>query len=207
MKLLIVDDHPVVLNGTKALLETVQQWQIETEVNSENVLTRLHQETFDLCMLDINMEPISGVTLAEQITIAYPHIRIILYTGYELTDYYHLLLTKKVHGLLSKTATIDQVIQTVGATLRGEYLLPEDFIDYVVLTNKQLSEQTEQPLSGKELQILQFVAKGYTNKAIAIELQLSQRTIENHLTKIFSRLQVESRAEAVMKAKDTGLLQ
>ncbi len=105
-------------------------------------------------------------------------------------------------GLLSKLATKEQVIQTIQAALRGEILLSADFLDFVQRRSHQPNRRQEVLLSDKEQEILQLVAQGYTNKAIASALGVTQRTVENYLSKLFVRLHVESRAEAVIVAKE-----
>lgn len=204
MNLLIVDDHPVVLNGTKALLQHIHSWNIEIEHEPAAVIERMNDTAFQLFLLDINMQPINGIELAKKIKHIQPDAFIILYTGYDLVDYYDLLIERKIDALLSKTATKEQVIQTISATLRGECLLPADFLDFIQRKIQAPLPTGEPAISEKEQEILQLVARGCTNKAIAIELSVTQRTIENYLSKIFVRLNVESRAEAVLKAKDLG---
>lgn len=201
MNLLVVDDHPIVLNGTKMLLETQQQWRVFVTSDSREADAMIKKESINVCLLDVQMPHVNGVDLAKKLKLAYPELAIILYTGYEVTDYYPLILQKIIDGVLSKTATNEQLLHTIAAVARGEYLLQRNFLDF-------LQKQTENSaqLEPRELQLLQLVADGYTNKAIAQELELSQRTIENYLTKIFAKLQVESRAQAVSKAKDLKLL-
>ncbi|MET4563064.1 response regulator transcription factor [Lysinibacillus parviboronicapiens] len=202
INILIVDDHPVVLDGTKTLLQDLVNVQIETEQDSAAVLSRMDMQTFQLFLIDINMKPLNGIHLSEMIKKKQPEAIILLYTGYELTDYYELLVEKKVDGLLSKLATKEQVIQTIQAALRGEILLSADFLDFVQRRSHQPNRRQEVLLSDKEQEILQLVAQGYTNKAIASALGVTQRTVENYLSKLFVRLHVESRAEAVIVAKE-----
>jgi len=202
MNILIIDDHPVVLDGTKTLLQDLANVQIETEQDSAAVLPRMDTETFQLFLIDINMKPINGIQLAEMIKKKQPDALIILYTGYELSDYYELLIEKKIDGLLSKLATKEQVIQTIQAALRGEILLAADFLDFVQQRSNLPNVQQEVLLSDKEQEILQLVAQGCTNKAIASAIGVTQRTVENYLSKLFVKLNVESRAEAVIVAKE-----
>ena len=201
MNILIIDDHPVVLDGTKTLLQDLVNVQIETEQDSAAVLLRMDTEAFQLFLIDINMKPINGIQLAEMIKKKQPEALIILYTGYELSDYYELLIEKKIDGLLSKLATKEQVIQTIQAALRGEILLAADFLDFVQQRSNLPNTQQEVLLSDKEQEILQLVAQGCTNKAIASAIGVTQRTVENYLSKLFVKLNVESRAEAVIVAK------
>lgn len=204
IKLLIVDDHPVVLDGTKTLLQDLVDVHIETEQDGPSVLSLMETKTFQLYLIDINMKPTNGIQLSELIKKKQPEALIILYTGYELSDYYELLVEKKVDGLLSKLATKEQVIQTIQAALRGEILLPADFLDFVQQRTHRQDSQQEVLLSDKEQEILQYVAQGFTNKAIASNLGVTQRTVENYLSKLFVRLHVESRAEAVIVAKENA---
>ncbi|MCY9549384.1 response regulator transcription factor [Lysinibacillus xylanilyticus] len=200
--ILIVDDHPVVLDGTKTLLQDLPNVQIDTEQDSAAVLSRMDAQAFQLFLIDINMKPINGIQLSEMIKKKQPEALILLYTGYELSDYYELLIEKKVDGLLSKLATKQQVIQTIEAALRGEILLAADFLDFVQQRTNLQNVQQEILISDKEQEILQLVAQGCTNKAIASAIGVTQRTVENYLSKLFVKLNVESRAEAVIVAKE-----
>ncbi|MFJ6267732.1 response regulator transcription factor [Lysinibacillus xylanilyticus] len=200
--ILIVDDHPVVLDGTKTLLQDLPNVQIDTEQDCAAVLSRMDAQAFRLFLIDINMKPINGIQLSEMIKKKQPEALILLYTGYELSDYYELLIEKKVDGLLSKLATKQQVIQTIEAALRGDILLAADFLDFVQQRTNLQNVQQEILLSAKEQEILQLVAQGCTNKAIASAIGVTQRTVENYLSKLFVKLNVESRAEAVIVAKE-----
>ncbi|MGE7942654.1 response regulator [Lysinibacillus xylanilyticus] len=202
--ILIVDDHPVVLDGTKTLLQDLTNVRIDTEQDSASVLSRMDAQDFQLFLIDINMKPLNGIQLSEMIKKKQPEALILLYTGYELSDYYELLIEKKVDGLLSKLATKEQVIQTIQAALRGEILLAADFLDFVHQRTNRSNVQQDVLLSDKEQEILQLVAQGCTNKAIASAIGVTQRTVENYLSKLFVKLNVESRAEAVIVAKENA---
>ena len=95
IELLIVDDHPVVLDGTKTLLQDLTDVKIETEQDGQAVLSLMDTKSFHLYLIDINMKPTNGIQLAELIKKKQPGALILLYTGYELSDYYELLIEKK----------------------------------------------------------------------------------------------------------------
>jgi two-component system competent response regulator ComA len=206
IKLLIVDDHPVVLDGTMTLLQELENLHIETEQEPIAVEKRLENDSFHLFLIDINMKQVNGIQLAESIKQREPEALVILYTGYELADYYELILKRKIDGILSKTATKEQVIQTIHAVLRREILLPNDFLDFVQSQMHHSLQDRQQTLSDKEKVILSLIAQGCTNKAIAVELSVTQRTVENYLSKLFVKLNVESRAEALKIAMENGWL-
>jgi len=205
IQILLVDDHPVVLEGTKALLQNVEDFEIGVAYDSTNALQLMNERNFDVFLVDINMQPVNGIELAKMIKNLCPNARIILYTGYDLQDYYDLILSKEIDGLLTKAVMKDQVIHTIRGVLRDDLVISNDFVDYINQKFKHSTINSQTALTEKELAIIELVAKGYTNKAIAIEQSLTQRTVENYLTKIFARLNVESRAEAVAMAKDKGL--
>jgi len=207
IQILLVDDHPVVLEGTKALLQNVEDFEIGVAYDSTNALQLMNERNFDVFLVDINMQPVNGIELAKMIKNLCPNARIILYTGYDLQDYYDLILSKEIDGLLTKAVMKDQVIHTIRGVLRDDLVISNDFVDYINQKFKHSTINSQTALTEKELAILELVAKGYTNKAIAIEQSLTQRTVENYLTKIFARLNVESRAEAVAMAKDKGLIE
>ncbi|KOS66798.1 regulator [Lysinibacillus contaminans] len=206
-KILIVDDHPILLDGTKALLQTLSFVQIDTESCADAALEKIRNVEYDLYILDINMEPINGIQLASQIKLIQKGARVILYTGFELINYYSLIIENKIDGLLCKTATKEQVIQTVQASLRGEILLSENFINY--LRNNYTLSKSGKGISPseREIELLNYIAQGYTNKVIACKFGVTQRTVDNYLSRLFSKLKVDSRAAAVLIANENGWLQ
>lgn len=209
MNIVIIDDHPVVLNGTKAIL--APHFDVEIIEGSKDAFEMLEsameEKQVDLCLIDVQMPEVSGVELCKKIRARYPNIKLILYTGYEVNDYVELLVHLQIDGIISKTASKEQLVNSIEGALLGNVILPVELFTHIVRSHKQLNEEKEgQLISEKELVILQRVAEGLTNKAIALEMGVSQRTIENHLTRLFDKLQVSSRAEAVMKAKDHQII-
>lgn len=205
MSIVIIDDHPVVLNGTKAIL--APHFEVDTITGSKAAFEMLEHviKTKDvtLCLVDVQMPELNGLELCKKIRAQYPHIKLILYTGYELNDYAELLVQAQIDGIISKAASKEQLMNQIEGALLGHVVLPVDLFAHILRGRKQITEEKDgQVVSDKELLILQRVAEGLTNKAIAIEMGVSQRTIENHLTRIFDKLHVSSRAEAVKKAKD-----
>lgn len=115
-----------------------------------------------------------------------------------------LLVQLQIDGLISKAASPKQSVNHIEGVLLGNIVLPVDLFTYMIRRHRQSSE--EQLITEKERLILQHVAQGLTNKAIALELGVSQRTIENHLTRLFDKLYVSSRAEAVLRAREQQLI-
>lgn len=204
IKLCIIDDHPVVLEGTKNLFKNVEDIEVDTKSDLQSVVDE--EKMYDAYLIDINMPEENGILLSDRIRERQPHAIIILYTGDHIEDYFPLILERKIDGLLSKTATKEQILRTIRATVAGEVLLPSSFIEFVHEYFEGDKNDSSLQLNEREKKILRFVAKGYTNHAIALELQLTQRTIERNLSQIFHLLNVSSRTEAVLVAKEKNLI-
>jgi len=206
--MLIVDDHPVVLEGSKNLFKNVEDIDVDT-TNDIQELYRLIQRVecpYDVFLIDLNIPGQNGIVISESIRRFQPSAFIILYTGDFIENYYSLILEKKIDGLLSKTATKEETLRTIRATVAGNILLPSNFIDYVK-DYYHISENEETlKLNEREKRILSFVAMSYSNSVIAKELQVSQRTIERNLSQILNLLNVSSRAEAVIVARERNLI-
>lgn len=201
-----MDDHPVVLEGTKTLFTDVKEIEIETANTYQEIIPKIKERFYDLYLLDINLPGNNGVEIAEEIRKLDPESRIILYTGYDIKDYYHLLLNYNIDGIVHKTASKEQLLRVIFSALNDEITVPNDFISFMKRYMDQNNESSVGNINEKELQILKFISQGYTNKAIACELEVTQRTIEKYISKIFTKLDADSRVEAVMKAQELKIL-
>lgn len=195
ISVLIVDDHPIVLEGSKNLFQGMDDLLIETESNPKNVITKMKQTHFDVFLIDVNMAIQNGIVLAAEIKANQEGALVILYTGDDIRSYYSLILEKKVDGVLSKTASRNNVIQTIRSLTQGHLVIPVDFVDYV--TRKMQNQSNNLKLTNKEKQLIDMLQKGYTNKMMAEQLRVSQRTIERYLTQLFTLLEVPSREKAL----------
>lgn len=204
ISLLIVDDHPIVLKGTKALFQGLDDMHIETESQPENVLSLLMNMHFDVFLIDINMSAKNGILLASEIKVMQPTAHIILYTGDDIWVYYSLIIEKKVDGIVSKTAPYERVVYTIRSIARGELVLPVDFIDYI---NQKMQDKSEGvKLTHKEKQLLTMLVTGYTNKMIAEAFDVTLRTAERYLTQLFTIIGVSSRQDAIKLVQEKNLL-
>ncbi|KOY80417.1 response regulator transcription factor [Lysinibacillus macroides] len=204
--MLIVDDHPIVLEGTKNLFQENEDIIIDTESDATSVIQRIKTKPYDIYLIDINMPLENGINLARHIKSIQSNASVILYTGDDITDYYHLILERKIEGILAKTASKEQIIRTVRAIANGEIVLPQNFLDFLDDKFQLQNAKFDIHLNEKEKKILRLIAEGHTNKAIAIELNIPQRTTERYLTQLFSLLNVDSRTEAVNLAEKMNLL-
>lgn len=204
ISVLIVDDHPIVLKGTKAMFQGIEDLYIETEIDPEQVYIRMQNEYFHIYLLDINMSKKNGIELASEIKAMQENAIIILYTGDDIGSYYSLIIEKKIDGILSKTAPIERVINTIRSATQGGIVLPIGFIDYI---NKKMQNKYETlKLTNKETELIKMVMDGYTNKQMAETLYVTQRTVERYLAQIYNILGVSSRREVIEFIKEKGLI-
>ena len=201
-----MDDHPIVLEGTKNLFQEIDDMVVDTESDATCVLQKVKNTPYDIYLIDINMPLQNGIVLARNIKVLQSNAAIILYTGDDIVDYYPLILERKIEGILAKTAPKEQIIRTIRSISHGELVLPINFLDFLESKCYPQELQKKLKLNAKEKQILGLIADGNTNNAIAVELNVTQRTVERYLTQLFTLLNVESRTEAVNFAKEKHLL-
>jgi two-component system, NarL family, competent response regulator ComA len=210
IQILLVDDHPSVMEGTKLLLEQEGDITVFLADSGEKALEMTRTQHFDVMLFDLNMPDMTGIDLTKQVLHIVPDAAILIYTGFEFKNHFNLLIEAGVSGFVLKTANKEQLVTSVRCALRGEVVLPLSLVKQLRRTTIQVFEskqETEtQAISEKEYEILKEIAKGKSNKEIAEKLIVSQRSLEYCLTNLFQKLNVKSRIEAVMKAKQLGLL-
>lgn len=205
IRLLIVDDHPLILEGTRALFQNEKEICISTQINPQKVLSQMAIEKYDVYLVDVNMSLIDGLTLAKEIRGYQPQAAIILYTGDDISNYYSFVLNQQVNGVLSKTASQKELIRMVYEVMDGNIVISKHFLEFV---NHQLNHaQMKMNLSKKEQQLLRYLNQGYTNKQISESLFVAQRTVERYLQQLYSHLQVSGRDEAIQKIHQEKLLE
>ncbi|MFC8151997.1 response regulator [Bacillus sp. GM2] len=210
-RLLVIDDHPAVMEGTKAILETNQDFVVDclSPEASEQFLKKHDFSAYDLILMDLNLGEINGMDLSKKILETCSSCKIIVYTGYEVEDYFEEAIRSGMHGAISKTESKEKIIEYIYQVLDNKIVVDFDYFKQLITQQKSKSnsQQTQHDLlTERECLILKEVEKGYTNQEIADALHLSKRSIEYSLTSVFSKLNVGSRTEAVLIAKSEGVL-
>ncbi|AIQ62745.1 hypothetical protein PSTEL_06145 [Paenibacillus stellifer] len=204
MELLLVDDHPALADGVKSMLSKESNWQITSAYSSKAALDLLKQKKFDLLLTDLNMPEYSGLELIQLSKALYPDLIMLIFTAYDLLPMFNSLVKAGVSGVLCKTMRSDQLISSIHLALQGEAIFPlHYFNNFNALRSDELYKKT---ISERELSIIKEVAKGLSNREVSRNLFISQRSVEHHLTQLFRKLEVTSRAEAVGEVRRLGLL-
>lgn len=211
-KILVIDDHPAVMEGTKSILESDQRLSVDClSPDAEAAFLKTHDfSIYDVILMDLNLGDINGMDIAKQILETNQQVKIIIYTGYEVDDYFEEAIRAGLHGAISKTETKDKIIEYIHRTLQGEVVIQLSYLKKLISQQQEKPEQAQETdhelLTERECLILREVEKGYTNQEIADVLHLSKRSIEYSLTSIFNKLNVGSRTEAVLIAKSESVL-
>ncbi len=209
--ILVVDDHPAVREGTKAILEAEEGVRIDclNPPYTEEVIKKVDFTPFDVILMDLNLGDVNGIELSKMILDMTDQCKVILYTGYDVEDYIEEALRFGIYGAISKTESKEKLLTFIRLAIEGDIVVPYEFFQKLLSQNQYELEQTEvveQVINDREKAILQEVEKGLTNQEIADQLHLSKRSIEYSLTSIFNKLNVSSRTEAVLIAKSNGII-
>ena len=201
IRLLVADDHPVVRAGLAAVL--VQQPDLELVAEAENgqravALYREHRP--DVGLMDLRMPVMDGVAAIEAITAEFPQARILALTTYEGDADIRRALDAGARGYLLKDMLLTDVIRAVRSVHRGERVIP----NAVAVRLAEFPERSD--LTERELEVLQLVAKGLSNKDVARVIGRTDETVKIHLKNTFAKLGVSDRTEAVTVAMSRGLI-
>jgi NarL family two-component system response regulator LiaR len=206
IRVLLADDHTIVRAGIRRFLEQPGDIEIVAEAEDGEIAKALIVEHKpDVAVLDIQMPKASGIEVTRWIRANMKGMGVLILTAYDDTPYVMGVLQAGANGYVLKTASPEELIQAVYDVHAGKSAL-DAAIARKVMTQMfdQHKSSAFQPLTEREMQVLQLAAKGYTNKAIAVQLDISDRTVQGHLAHIFNKLQADSRTEAVMRAVSLG---
>lgn len=210
-KVLIVDDHFVVREGLKLILETSDQFHVVGEAENGEAAVRLAEELVpDVILMDLNMPRMDGLEAIQQLKDKKLDIPVVILTTYNEDDHMIRGLTLGAKGYLLKDTGRDHLFRTLESAIRGETLLQPEIMERVFRSRQEskpaASMNEKISLSERERIILQAVSHGYRSKEIAFDLGISERTVKAHLTSIYNKLGVDSRSQAVAVAVERGLV-
>jgi DNA-binding NarL/FixJ family response regulator len=208
IRVLLADDHAVVRAGIRQILEHAEDIKVVAEAEDGEEAERLIAEHVpDVAVLDIQMPKASGIEVTRWVRAHHREVGVLILTAYDDDPYVFAVLQAGANGYVLKTASPAEIIQAVRDVHEGKSALDPAITQKVLA---QITSQRETPqiehLTEREMEVLTLVAKGYTNKAIGAQLDISDRTVQGHLAKIFTKMNASSRTEAVMRAISFGWL-
>lgn len=208
IRVLLADDHAVVRAGICQFMEQADDITVIAEAgHGQEAMDLITQIQPDVAVLDIQMPKASGIEVTRWVREHHREVGVLILTAYDDDPYVLAVIQAGANGYILKTASPEEIIQAVKDVHEGKSALDSEIVQKMVAqVSSGIQEQPVDKLTDRELEVLALVAKGYTNKAIGIQLGISDRTVQGHLAHIFSKLQSASRTEAVMRAVSLGLL-
>ncbi len=210
IRVLLADDHAVVRAGIRQFLEQASDITIVAEADdgaAAQMLIQQHQP--DVAVLDIQMPKASGIEVTRWIRIHYPDVKVLVLTAYDDDPYVMAVLQAGANGYVLKTATPKSIMQAVRDVYHGKSSL-DPLVAHTLMrhvSGQRPSSPEYESLTDREMEVLALAGKGHTNKAIGLQLGISDRTVQGHLAKTYSKLRANSRTEAVMRAVSLGLIE
>lgn len=209
IRVLIADDHPVFRFGLRVLLQGEPDMEVvgEATTGREAVDMALDLRP-DVVLMDLNMPELNGIDATRRIRAEAPEVGVLVVTMFD-DDTVFAAMRAGARGYLLKGVEGEETLRAVRAVAKGEAIFSPTIADrimrYFAHTPAQSPAGAFPELTAREREVLALIAKGLTNQAIAARLVLSEKTVRNHVSNIFSKLQVADRAEAIVRAREAGL--
>lgn len=210
IRVLLADDHAVVRAGIRQFLEQADDIIVVAEADDGEMARELiAQHKPDVAVLDIQMPKATGIEVTRWVRANHRDVGVLILTAYDDDPYVMAVLQAGANGYVLKTASPANILQAVRDVHEGKSALDPIITAHLM---HQIASRTDtdqalvEKLTERELEVLALTAKGYTNKAIGVQLSISDRTVQGHLAKVYQKLDASSRTEAVMKAVAQGLI-
>jgi DNA-binding NarL/FixJ family response regulator len=208
-RILIADDHALFRDGLRALLDSVPDTEVVGEAaTGDEAIAQAAELQPDVVLMDIQMPQPNGIEATRRILCTSPHIGVIVVTMFEDDDSVFAAVRAGARGYVLKGADQAEMLRAIRAVARGEALfgraIAERLMTFFAAPRVALPMVFPE-LTDREREVLDLIAQGYNNTEIAQELVLSPKTVRNHVSNIFSKLQVADRAQAIVRAREAGL--
>jgi DNA-binding NarL/FixJ family response regulator len=209
IRVVLADDHQVVRHGIQQFLASANIDVVAEAENGAQALQLIERHQPDVAVLDIQMPEYSGIEVARRVRAQGWPVGLLILTAFDDDPFIAAALEAGVNGFVLKTADMEEIIEAVRAVNEGKSVLDPQIVPKLMhaVTASHQAEAVVEPLTERELEVLRAAARGLTNKAIGVLLDISDRTVQGHLRRIFEKLNVANRTEAVVKASQLDLLE
>jgi len=211
IRIVIADDHPVFVSGLEVTFAEAADIEIIGKVaDGEDAVNAAADLAPDVLLMDVRMPGLNGIDATRQIVASGSSVAIVVLTMFDDDESVYSAMSAGARGYLVKGASQERIIEAVRAVAEGEIVFGKAVAERVLaaFTNPRRSRRAEGPfpeLTDREIEVLELIAAGKRNPTIARELFLSDKTVRNHVSSIFAKLQVADRSEAIVRARQAGL--
>jgi DNA-binding NarL/FixJ family response regulator len=210
LRILIAEDHPLFRKGMRTLLGGVPDFQLIGEAETGRTAVAMALDHLpDVVLMDLQMPDVNGIEATREILATSPSTKILVVTLFEDDDSVFLALRAGARGYVLKDIDEDEMIRAIRAVANGEAIfspaVATRVLAYFAGSRLDAPSAIFPSLTAREREILHLIAQGKSNAVIANQLSLSIKTIANHVSNIFAKLQVADRAEAIVRAREAGL--
>jgi two-component system response regulator NreC len=206
-RVLLADDHSLIRQGLRALLEK-QGFQVVSEASDgQEALGAVQKTQTDVAILDISMPILNGVDAARELVKSSPKTKVILLTQHDEDQYVTEALRAGVRGYVLKSQAAEDLVHAIQEVCRGSVYLSPNISSVIVDAYLSKTHASPDPLSGRERQVLQLVGEGKSTKDIAVHLGISVKTAESHRARLMKKLDIHETASLVRYAIRRGLIQ
>lgn len=209
IKIMIADDHNLLREGLKQLLEFDGSMEIIAEASDGiECLEILNNVNPDILLLDINMPLKNGIEVLEELKVSKPDLKILILTVHGEVEYLIKAIDIGADGYIMKDSESSELKKAINEILSGEKYIQPSLIPMLnnKLANRDIDKDKLNSLTNRELEVLVQVANGMFNKEIAINLNISERTVKNHISNIFKKIDVSDRTQAAVFAIKNNLV-
>jgi DNA-binding NarL/FixJ family response regulator len=205
---MIIDDQTLFRRGLVKLLESDPRIKIvDDAANGVSAMEKIAKNPPDIVLMDIKMPVMDGIEATRQIVSQYPKIKVLVLTTFENDGYVVQALKAGASGYLLKDSTPEAIVSAMIAILSGERVMTRSVADQFLNLMSGASQKARYDgMTRREIEILRLLGQGMTNKQIAYRLQISGKTVRNHISNFYSKLGVGDRAQAVLYAVRKGLV-
>ena len=206
ISVLLADDHAMVRAGIRQFIEKSGEVEVLYEAaNGQEVadyLSTCHAKV-DVVVLDIKMPEMNGIEATKLVRHTYPEVGVLILSAYDDDPYISAVLATGAHGYMLKSATPTELVGAIKIIYSGRSVLSPAIAQKLI---GQLAYESDNPLTDREIEMLQMLKDGKTNKEIGAEKGISSRTVQSHLANIYRKLDVSNRTEALSKATNMGVI-
>lgn len=205
IKVVIVDDHALIREGIKKLLELEEGIEIVAVAqDGEEALEKIASNRPDVVLLDINMPKMNGIECLKQIKAKYTKTKVIMLTIHEDSEYLIKTINIGAEGYVLKDADVSSLVKAIQKVVSGDIYIHPTLSNVLVKAYKRKDDEEEEDLiaglTRREYEVISLISKGFNNKEIGQELFISEKTVKNHVSNIFKKINVNDRTQAALFA-------